>query len=376
MQELFRLERHVVDVRDIGERVGEGELHRLDLQVHALDRVDRHRRDVEILEDAERDQRDDALAVGRDLVQRVAAIVLLERPDPVVLVRREVRGAHRRAVLLRERLDFLGELAAIERFAARRGDLLERRRVLGQLEHLAHRRRLAAGQERLGEAGMNLELGRLRRPLPGDGRGDEKALASIADRRLEQALEGQLAEFLMELDPGRNTARHAHRVPAAHRHPALLGEVFRRPGRGRAPRGVQAVQLFSVPDDRVGVRADAVRDRLYERQRDGRGEDRIHRGAARGEHLQPRLRRERLRGGHDIAREHRLARPRIREFPVEGQAHAAIVRAAACSPLSLRPVSLEEADAPAPRRSSSSNLRPIAACAESAPRSCTKARTT
>ena len=87
---------HVVDVGHVAPGVGEGELLRLDLQVHAVGAVDRQRAQLEVLEHAERHQRDDALAVGRDLVQRVAAVIHGQGVDPVRLVRRHVGGAHRR----------------------------------------------------------------------------------------------------------------------------------------------------------------------------------------------------------------------------------------------------------------------------------------
>ena len=59
-------------VGDVLVGVGEAQLHGLDHQVLALGAVDRHRGDVEVAQDAERDQRRDALPVRRDLVQAVA----------------------------------------------------------------------------------------------------------------------------------------------------------------------------------------------------------------------------------------------------------------------------------------------------------------
>ena len=78
------------------------------------------------------------------------------------------------------------------------------------------------------------------------------------------------------------------------------------------------MQLAPVPDERVGIRADAVRHRLDQRQCDRGGEDRVHRVAAGGEHLQPRLRGERLGGGDDVLREQRLARPGVGVIPGKG----------------------------------------------------------
>ncbi len=278
-----------------------------------------------MLEDAERDQCDDALAVGRNFVDGVAAVIMLQRAYPVGLVRGEVRYPHRATVLLRVSLDFFGQLAAVERGALGGRDFLQGRGVVGPLEHLAGRRRTATRHEGFGEAGLDFQLRHLRRPLPGNGRRDHESLASVADRRLEQFLEGQLAEFPVQLDPGGDAARHTHRIPAAHRHLAFLGEVLGRPCRGRTARGVEAVQLLAVPDDRVGVRADAVGHGLHQRQRDRGGEDRVHRAASRGEHLYARLRGERLRSADDVFREQRLARPVVGELPGKGNAHGVIV---------------------------------------------------
>ena len=70
--------------------IGKSQLDRFDLQVLRIGAVHRQLGDVEVLQDAQRDQRRDALAVGRDLMQRVAAIVLADRLDPFGLVGGEV----------------------------------------------------------------------------------------------------------------------------------------------------------------------------------------------------------------------------------------------------------------------------------------------
>ena len=50
--------------------------------------------------------------------------------------------------------------------------------------------------------------------------------------------------------------------------------------------------------------------------------DRVDRVAAVGEHLQSRLRGQRLRRGDDVARQHGLARPRVGQLPGERDSHA------------------------------------------------------
>ncbi len=168
--------------------------------------------------------------------------------------------------------------------------------------------------------GWTFEQRHLRRPLLGDGRRHQKAVAAVADRRLEQLLERQLAELGVQLDPRRHAPGTVteFQPSAGTALPPKYSGVQRR---GRAARGVQAVQLLAVPDDGEGVRADAVGHRLHHRQRDRGGEGRVHRAAALGEHPQARLRGERLRGAHDVCRQDRLSRPGVGEVPTERRGH-------------------------------------------------------
>ena len=106
-------------------RIGERELHRLDLQMLAGDGIGRQRREVERSQDAECDLRGDALAVGRNLVDGRAAVIEGERRDPVERVRGEIGERVRRAVPLRIGDHGRCELAAVERVAVRRRDLFE-----------------------------------------------------------------------------------------------------------------------------------------------------------------------------------------------------------------------------------------------------------
>ncbi len=154
VQQLFRPHRHVIDVGDVGQRVGECELDRLDLQVHAVCRIHWERGHVEVLQNAKRDQRDDPLTVRWDLVQRVAAVVDADRIDPVRAVRGQVGGHHRATVRCRMCLHRRRQLAPIERLPAGRRDRLQCRRVLGKPEPLPRRRRPPTGKKRFGESGL------------------------------------------------------------------------------------------------------------------------------------------------------------------------------------------------------------------------------
>src|SRR5262245_57898991 len=102
------------------------------------------RAQIKVVEDAERDQRHDALAVGRDLVQGVTAIVHREWLHPVGPVRLQVGGAQRAAMFLRRRREFFGELTAIECLSLRGGDLFEGRRMFFENESFSGARRASS----------------------------------------------------------------------------------------------------------------------------------------------------------------------------------------------------------------------------------------
>ena len=291
--------------------VGEGELHGLDLQVLRGHAVHRQRRQVETVEDAQGDQRRDALTVGRDLVQGVVAVALLDGRDPLRAVGGEVGGGHRATVGLRMRRRGLGDLAPVESLTAGLRDQAQRARRLGEGETLADVRRAAVGQEGLGEAGLRGDLRQRRGVGPlllHDHRHAVAALGDLDGRR-DQVGKGQAAAALVQRHPARDRPRHGDRIPSALGRglgigAVLAAEVVRRPGRGRAARGVQAEQLRAVPDDAEHVRTQAVAAGLDHHHRRRRGDRRVHRVAAALEHLQAGLRPQRVRRRHDIACKH------------------------------------------------------------------------
>ncbi len=124
----------MVGVGDIGLCVGESQLERFDLQVHTVGGIDWQRRHIELLQDPERDQRDDALAIRRYLVDGVTTVGSADGADPIGAVCGKVTGAHDTAVGARVGLEFRREFATVEGLAVGRGDLLERGRVVGKFE--------------------------------------------------------------------------------------------------------------------------------------------------------------------------------------------------------------------------------------------------
>ena len=323
VEQLRGRDRHVAEVGDMRVDVGERDLHRLDLQVPALGGVGVERGDVEVLEDAERDQRGDPLAVRRDLVQAVAAIVHADGVDPVDRVAGEVGRAHRAAVRRRVGDQLRGGLALVEVAAPGRRDAPQRAGCALQHEALAVLGCAAARQEVLGEARLVLEDLDVCVPLALDDRRHRIAVFGVLDRRLQALLEGQAAELLVQRGPAGDAAGHRHRVPAAQRIDAAMPalEVVDVPGRGRRARRIQAMQLLSVPDDREGIRPQAVRAGFGQRDRRGRSNDRVDRIAAGGQHSQPGLCGERLRGRDDVAGEDRRADRRVGVVPVKVRGH-------------------------------------------------------
>jgi hypothetical protein len=155
-------------------------------------------RQIEVIENAERDQRRDALTVRRQFVDGVAAIILRDRIDPLRLVSGQVGRGHHAAFGLRVTLDGFRNLATIQRRAARLGDLPQRLGGSGKGEAFADFRRPALGQEGFLEAGLldqRLDA-ESADPLVLDRGGHEIAALGDLDGRLQQVGERQLAEAL------------------------------------------------------------------------------------------------------------------------------------------------------------------------------------
>src|SRR3989442_2808968 len=70
----------------------------------------------------------------------------------------------------------------------------------------------------------------------------------------------------------RYAARNSDGIPAARRHRFLAPEGLGRPAVRRAAGRIEAMQLPAVPDDGVGVGADAVGHRLDQREGNGGGQ--------------------------------------------------------------------------------------------------------
>ncbi|CFP66945.1 hypothetical protein [Bordetella pertussis] len=78
------------------------------------------------------------------------------------------------------------------------------------------------------------------------------------------------------------------------------------------------MQLPAIPDDGEAVAAQSTGHRLDQHDGRRRRDGRIDRVAALEQHTQAGLRRQRVRGGHDIAGEDGNAGGRVRIDPIEG----------------------------------------------------------
>ena len=317
-------------------------------------------------------------------MHRVAAVVLGDGRHPLGPVGREVGCGHGSAAGFGVRFGSGGHLAAVERFALGLGDQAQGAGGFGEGKAFAHVRRAAVRQEGLGEAGLRGDLGQFGRGRPLVLHDHRHAIAALGDLdgRGQQIGEGQLAVAFMQGHPAGHGTGHGDRVPAALWGRlgvcAVLGaEVGGRPGRGRTARSVQALQRGAVPQDAEHVGAQAVAAGLHDGHHRGRGDGGVHGVAALLQHLQARLRAQRVRGGNHVAGEDGGTLAGVAGLPIEGvvRVHALIftppARQAGYSGIGMPPLTGGHAAVPPGRQRRSGAApaapppcgRPDAACA-------------
>src|SRR5579884_3718099 len=113
--------------------------------MHTVGGISWSRIHLEVFENAESDQGDDSLTVGRDLVDGVAAVRTADCVDPVGAMSGEVAGPHDSTIGRRMRIQLRRQFSAVEGLAVGRGDLLKRGRVITKGDELARPRRPTAG---------------------------------------------------------------------------------------------------------------------------------------------------------------------------------------------------------------------------------------
>ena len=221
------------------------------LRVHTVHRQTGH---VKVLQDAQRDQSRNALAIGRNLVQGVATVVLRDGCDPFGFVVGKVTGGDAATVGGGEFFNRLRNLAAIKSCTLGLRNGTQAFGCSGKLEQLAHLRRTAPRQKVLGKARQALQLGRGSGPLLLHHHRQQVTTLGNLNRGLQQVFKGQLAKALAHRHPTGHGAGHRDRVKATLGrrfgvHPIFTLEVLRRPGLRGATGGIQAMHLFAIPQN-------------------------------------------------------------------------------------------------------------------------------
>ena len=184
-----RVGQHVLDGHVGHHRIGDegvahrvGETARLRHHVVALDRQRIGAERAEAVEDAQHDQRDDALVVRRHLVEVGAAVLDRDRLDVGRLLRGEVFHRVEAAEFAQLRHHVGGDLAGVEGIAALGRDGAQRLAELGELHDLADLRRAATGQQMLAGTGVPFQLVGELRPVVTDARRDDVTALGVLDR--------------------------------------------------------------------------------------------------------------------------------------------------------------------------------------------------
>ena len=278
-----------------------GQLRRLRLQMRPRRAARVHRGHVEAAQDVGHQQRRGALPVGRQLHQLDAAIAAPDRRDVVRRHRREIllgvaaaggaqRGGH-----------VGGMLALVEAGAPLGRDPPQQLRLAGGVEHLPHPRRGAVHQVHLARGPLQ-RVGR-HAPVMRHPRRHRHPGLGMANRGRQHRVEPLEPVIRRQPHEGVDGTGQRHRIGRAQRHRVVPRRAQRlgvETG-GRAPRAVQADDLLRPGrlDQHEAVAAQPAHLRLADAQQHGGGKRRVHRVAPLLQHVDGRLRGQRVRGrGH------------------------------------------------------------------------------
>ena len=296
-------------IGDISQHIGIGELLRLDLEVQCLDRIVSPLVDRGGAHDVEHHERCDALLVGRQFIDRPAAVVGRDRIDPFRGEVGEVVRGHGAAEPRRGRKNALRDRALVEGVAAVLGDRGERGREIGIAEDFADLGSATPRQENPRRLGVAEEIVGAVAPIFAEQLADREPRLGMRDRRSEHIGKALGTEAAQQRIPAGDRARHSRGMDARVRHVAGAvgdeecgGERLRRPAGG-----VEAVDLLrlGVIDDGEQVAADAAHHRRHQTH-GGVGRDRgVDRIAAALQHGGTGARRDRmLRRDDPVLRDH------------------------------------------------------------------------
>ncbi len=297
---------HEAGIAEPPHLVLERQLERLDLEMERLRRSRPVLLEIELLEDVEREQHEDALRHQRLLVYGVAAIVGREGTQLLGLVPFEIVQREQPAVTLGVVDELPCQLAAIEVVDPVLGDALQGRREQRLPPDASDVRHLAAGQEHR-RAVRILPVGRrIDREHVVQSRRHRDAFAGVRDRRFEQLCQRHRAVRRVRVTPARQRSGDGRGEQPVLRDAADLAIVIER---GAFRRRAAAVErdhpvLARIVEQHEGVGAEVPVARLDQHQH-GRARDRrVHRVAATLQHIDGGLADELVDGRHHPAGAH------------------------------------------------------------------------
>ena len=297
-EQLADLRFHIARVGDVGLRVGKGKLdglHDLVIVVRVLALFGQR----QSVEHAECHQHRDAVAVGRDLADGVAAVVLRDGLDPFGVVVLEVVLAEVAARGARMGDDPFHQLAAVIALAVRLDEGAHRVGIGGETEDIARAVRRAVWLHKalppvfMGSGVLRHDPGdapAVARPELADIDGHGIAVFGVGNGGGEELGERLCAKARIERGPARGRARDHRGEPAflGHLGKAFCTNLVRAQCHRRNAAGVQAVELFFLldPHERETVGPKAVARRLEQRHRAGHGDGGIDGVAAIFQHVE------------------------------------------------------------------------------------------
>ena len=215
VQHLLGADLHALALGHESVDIGKGQFHGFNLQVLRRHAIDGQAGQIEVFQNAQSNLGGDALAIGRDFMQGVLAVIFRQRRDPLGLELGKVAHLVAAAVVSRKARQGLGNFATIKRLALGLRDQTQAARCRWKFEQLTHLGGTAPGQKALGKSGQRLQLGGGRFPLLLHHHRQQISPFSDLDGRLQQILKRQLAKTLAQGDPGRHRTRDGDRIHAA-----------------------------------------------------------------------------------------------------------------------------------------------------------------
>ena len=297
----MRQPRHPVRVRDEAVTRVIGQLRRLGLDMRALCPERIHRRQIEMLQDVQHQDRRRPLPVRRMLQQFHTLVLTADRIAIVAGHAREILQPMRPAQRAQRRDHVLGHLALVEPLAPLLGDAPQNLGLTRRAEDLPRLRHRAIDQIELPR--RTLQRRRILGPVKGHARRDGHALVGIADRGGQNGIQPQLAPIRRQPAERIHRTRQRDRLHPMQRHrrqpPVAHG--LRRIPRRCPPRPVQRDHLLAprrFQQDKA-IAADPRHLRLADPQKHRPGNRRIHRIPTPFQHLDRRLGGKGMRGRAD-----------------------------------------------------------------------------